>query len=142
MRTLTALAALCALAHALPSCEDDIGAHCIGDDMDMSSEGISACLAKLSDRSASCSEYLKLMDACAADIGEGGVCASAHADGEAMPCILQRTKPEALSSGCQEALPKNEARAAAEPTAAAARAAAPPDRRTSSPRRPVAHAPT
>jgi hypothetical protein len=103
---------LCTLAPALalemPSCEDDIAAHCLGDDADMSKEGIDACLHKLESRSERCTAFLGLLAACQDDIGNGGVCATAHADGETMPCLLQRTKPELLSEACQAALPKQE----------------------------------
>ena len=96
------------LAMELPSCESDTEAHCLGEDADMSPEGIDACLAALSDRSQRCTDFLALLAACKADISGDGPCASAHGDGETMPCLLQRMKPEELSSSCQAALPKNE----------------------------------
>jgi len=109
MKLLTLTLALgAAAALEMPSCEEDTAKHCLGDDADMSPEGIDACLSKLTDRSQLCTDYLKLLEACKPDIKGDGVCASAHGDGETMPCLLQRTKPEALSEACQAALPKTE----------------------------------
>eukprot|EP00325_Prymnesiales_sp_UTEX-LB-985_P028904 CAMPEP_0174729228 /NCGR_PEP_ID=MMETSP1094-20130205/53310_1 /TAXON_ID=156173 /ORGANISM="Chrysochromulina brevifilum, Strain UTEX LB 985" /LENGTH=233 /DNA_ID=CAMNT_0015931303 /DNA_START=46 /DNA_END=747 /DNA_ORIENTATION=+ len=103
---------ICALATVLaaerPSCEADIEVNCLGDDKDMSPEGINACLVGLTERSQPCSDYLGLLEACAADISGDGVCASSHAEGDTIPCLMERTKPEALSKSCQEKLPKNE----------------------------------
>ena len=112
MRSLLVGLVLLAPSSALemPSCEDDTAAHCLGDDADMSSEGIDACLAALTDRSQRCTDYLKMLEACKADISGDGVCASAHGDGETMPCLLQRTKPEALSESCRATLPKDDAK--------------------------------
>jgi len=93
---------------ALPNCESETEANCLGEDADLSPEGIDACVAAVADKSADCSKYLELVQACKADISGDGVCAAAAGDGEAMPCILQRTKPEALSAACQAALPKSE----------------------------------
>jgi len=100
---------LCAHAAAqLPSCEDDTAAHCLGDDADMSAAGIDACLSALgpAGRSESCSTYLRVVDGCKADVEGGGVCATAHQNGETMPCLMQRVKPEQLSDVSQAALPK------------------------------------
>ena len=98
-----------AAAAALPSCEDDTAAHCLCEDesCDMSPEGIDACLNGLADRSQSCTDFLALLAGCKADISGDGVCAAAHGNGETMPCLLQRTQPEALSEECRAALPKN-----------------------------------
>jgi len=95
-------------AAELPSCEADIEASCLGDDKDMSPEGINACLMGLTDRSQRCTDYLDLLEACSTDIGGDGVCASSHAEGDTIPCLIERTKPEALSESCQAKLPKNE----------------------------------
>lgn len=84
----------------LPSCESDTDAHCVGEGADLSSEGIAACLQKLADdvRSQRCSNYMKLMAACEPDISGRGVCASAARDGEAVPCLVQRTPADQLTS--------------------------------------------
>lgn len=98
---------LLAVASALPSCEDDTATHCLGEDADMSPEGISACLSKVGDNlSQSCRDFMRISERCAADLAQGAVCGAANADGEAMPCLMQRTKPELLSEQCQDALPK------------------------------------
>jgi len=108
LRHLALLLSLVPALANLPSCEEDTEKYCLGEDADMSPEGIEACLGALSDRSQRCSDYLKLLEACKVDISSDGVCAAAHGDGETMPCLLQRTKPEALSESCQAALPKSE----------------------------------
>ena len=74
----------------------------------MSPEGIDACLAGLAEKSDDCSTFLKLKEACKPDLKGDGVCAAAAMDGEAMPCLLQRVKPEQLSEACAAALPSNE----------------------------------
>ena len=62
-RLVTALTALLALRVAsLPSCDSETEANCVGEDADLSPEGISACLAALADKSDSCVTYLKLME--------------------------------------------------------------------------------
>jgi hypothetical protein len=106
---LLVLAALFATAWSakMPSCEDDIGANCLGDDADMSPEGVEKCLEGLGSRSPSCDEYLKIVKACAEDLTDGP-CARSRDDGEEMLCLIVRTKPADLSSGCQAALPKKE----------------------------------
>ena len=90
---------------ALPSCEDEISANCLGEDADMSNEGIRACLDGLAEKSELCNTYLTMMSSCATDIGDGGVCGDAHMNGETMPCLVQRTKPEDLSEACRASLP-------------------------------------
>lgn len=97
-----------AVVGALPSCEDDTAAHCLEDGADMSAEGIDACLAALgpAGRSESCSSYLRVVEGCAADLEGGGICAVAHQNGETIPCLMQRVKPEQLSAACQAALPQ------------------------------------
>jgi|TARA_B100000524_G_scaffold292582_1_gene167355 hypothetical protein len=94
----------------LPSCESDTDAHCVGEGADLSTEGIAACLQALGDggRSERCSNYLRLMSACDADISGRGVCASAARDGEAVPCLVQRTPADQLTPDCAAALPKDE----------------------------------
>ena len=93
-----------------PSCEGDTAAHCLGDDADMSAEGITACLEALgAQRSPSCTSYLALLEGCADDISGDGACAKDHANGDTMPCLLERSKPETLSAKCQAALPKKKA---------------------------------
>jgi hypothetical protein len=74
----------------------------------MSPEGINACLVDLTDRSQRCTDYLDLLEACSSDISGDGVCASSHAEGDTIPCLIERTKPADLSESCQEKLPKNE----------------------------------
>jgi len=93
---------------ALPSCDAETELNCVGEDADLSPEGISACLAALEAKSDDCTTYLKLMEACKADLKSGGVCGAAAMDGEAMPCLVQRTKPEDLSEACAAALPSSE----------------------------------
>jgi hypothetical protein len=100
---------LAAWAFETPSCEDDISAHCLGDDADMSPEGIDACLARLGDQKSSrCVAYGALMEACAADVAREGVCGTAHGDGEGVACLLERVKPDQLTEACAAALPKDE----------------------------------
>jgi len=92
----------------LPSCEVDVGAKCLNEGADMSAEGIRSCLEGLAERTTPCNEYLTLLKACSVDIGFEGICASDHAEGDTIPCLLQRTKPEQLSPDCQAALPVEE----------------------------------
>lgn len=98
------------LAAPLPSCDDETNAHCVGEDADLSPAGISKCLGALepSSVSQSCTTYLAMMEACKADLADGGVCGAAAMDGEGMPCLVQRTKPEDLTEACRGALPVNE----------------------------------
>ena len=111
--TVAALALLTVRAVELPSCDDETGAHCVGEDADLSPEGINACLEGLGDqRSGRCTNYLAVMKGCATDLKGDGVCASAAADGEGMPCLIQRVKPEQLSADCQSVLPKDELKGA------------------------------
>lgn len=91
----------------MPSCEEDTVANCLGEEADMSPEGIDKCLRGLPSRSASCEEYLKLVKECAEDL-DSGPCSRAREDGEEMLCLIVRTKPAELSSSCQAALPKPE----------------------------------
>jgi len=109
-RGLVALSALLCTSEALqlPSCEDETNAHCIREGLDLSAEGISACLEKLTAKSESCSTYLKMMSACEADLSDGGVCFSAKMDGDAVPCLVQRVKPEDLTEACNAAVPREE----------------------------------
>merc|ERR1711935_1214253 len=53
-----------------------------------------------------CDDYLKLVDACASELKKGAICGAAMDDGEAMPCLILRNKPEDLSADCAAALPK------------------------------------
>ena len=85
---LPLLLASSATGVALPSCEDEISANCLGDDADMSNEGIRKCLDALAEKSELCTTYLTMMGACASDIAEGAVCGAAHMDGETMPCLI------------------------------------------------------
>jgi hypothetical protein len=68
---------------------------------------LTQCLNALSSRSATCEDYLKIVKACAEDLKDGA-CSRARDDGEEMLCLIVRTKPSELSSGCQGALPKKE----------------------------------
>ena len=43
-------------------CDEEIEANCVGEDADLSPEGISACLAALEAKSDDCTTYLKLME--------------------------------------------------------------------------------
>ena len=113
MPTVLKLIALCAVVlpaagAPLPSCDEDTEAHCLGEDADMSPQGIQSCLKELTDKSDRCVSYLLLMDSCKSDISNGGACHSAHMDGETMPCLIQRMKPSDLSEACAAALPKDE----------------------------------
>ena len=94
-------------AGKMPSCEEDTVANCLGDDADMSPQGIDKCLRGLPSRSASCEEYLKIVKECAEDL-DSGPCNRARDDGEEMLCLIVRTKPAELSTSCQAALPKKE----------------------------------
>jgi len=108
MRTLLLLLLLgLATAAKMPSCEDDTVASCLGDDADMSPEGIDKCLRALPTRSTSCEEYLKIVKECSEDL-DSGPCSRARDDGEEMLCLIVRTKPDELSAACQAALPKKE----------------------------------
>ena len=101
------LAALLALA--MPSCENDTNAHCIYDGADLSPEAIDACLKNLGDKASNeCKNYLTLIDACKAELQNNGICASAMQDGEAAPCLIQRTPKDKLSKECADALPAEE----------------------------------
>ena len=99
MRLITATAAALLIAGTsvsgagLPSCEDDTAAHCLGEDADFSPEGISACLAGLGEaRTESCSTFLSLLEACSSEIQPGAVCGSDYANGDGVPCLVQRTR--------------------------------------------------
>ena len=108
MRALLLLLLLgLATAAKMPSCEDDTVASCLGDDADMSPEGIDKCLRALPTRSTSCEEYLKIVKECSEDL-DSGPCSRARDDGEEMLCLIVRTKPDELSAACQAALPKKE----------------------------------
>ena len=98
-------AATAVRAAPLPSCSDDEGA-CVGEDMDLSPEGIMACLKALESRSEGCTAYLALLDGCAADLSREGVCGQAHADGETAACLIQRVQPEQLVCGCGARTPR------------------------------------
>merc|ERR1719498_2044085 len=50
-----------------------------------------------------------MLSACTTDLEGDGVCADAHRNGETMPCLVQRVKPESLSEACQAVLPAQEA---------------------------------
>eukprot|EP00965_Chrysotila_dentata_P189221 6173203-Pleurochrysis_carterae.AAC.5 len=95
-------------AAQLPSCEGDIEKHCLGEDNDMSSEGIARCLAGMepSIRSKSCNQFLTMIEGCTEDFETGGVCAEAHRNGETAACLIQRVSIDQLSSKCAAALPK------------------------------------
>ena len=96
------------LSAPLPSCSDDEGA-CVGEDMDLSPEGIMTCLKGLASRSEGCTAYLAILEGCATDIAyPDGICGQAHADGETSACLMQRVQPDQLSEACQSALPKAE----------------------------------
>jgi len=109
MLAVTALHCLASVrAGETPSCETDIVAHCLGDDADMSPGGIQACLLNLVDRSALCNEYLTIVGACSDEIGKGGICEGDHKEGDTMPCLIHRTKPDDLSVSCHNTLPVEE----------------------------------
>lgn len=107
MLRLFVLAQLALLARSapLPSCDEETEAHCVGEDADLSPEGINKCLAALDSKSDRCTSLLALTEACTAELSDGGVCFAAKMDGEAMPCLVQRTAPESLSEACRNALP-------------------------------------
>ena len=98
---LLVIAALFSAVHALPSCDAETDANCVGEDADLSPEGINACLAALAEKSDDCKTYLALMEACTADLSDGGICFAAKMDGEAIPCLVQRVQPEQLSEACK-----------------------------------------
>ena len=52
------------LAGPIPSCEDETNAHCVGEDADLSQEGINKCLEGLSEKSARCTTSSSMMKAC------------------------------------------------------------------------------
>jgi len=107
-RFLLFVAAVLPLARALPSCEAETEANCLGEDADMSPDGITSCLSGLGEKSSDCTTYLAMMAGCAADLKPDAICGPAKMDGEAMPCLLQRTKPEDLSEACRATLPSME----------------------------------
>jgi hypothetical protein len=103
-------AALCAAgllvgeiaAAGLPSCESDTNRFCLDDDADLSTEGIDACLAShAADLDGDCRAYQAIAAACSAELGAEGVCPDPS---DAMPCLLQRVKPESRSVQCQAAV--------------------------------------
>jgi hypothetical protein len=103
-------AALCAAgflvdetaAAGLPSCESDTNRYCLDDDADLSTEGIDACLeSHAADLDVDCRAYRAISAACSAELGAGGVCPDPS---DAMPCLLQRVKPELRSVRCQTAI--------------------------------------
>jgi len=108
---LLALSSVGLVSAALPSCESDTEAHCLGESADLSPEGIDTCLRALdsSVRSEGCSTFLSVISGCDADISTGGVCNDAHMNGETMACLMQRVAPDKLSEACAAALPKAEA---------------------------------
>lgn len=105
-------------ATALPSCEQDIARHCLGDDQDLSPSGIAACLSAVGDSgklSRECQTYNDIVAACRAELQEeGGVCHSDHTNGDGMPCLLQRTPVEELSDECRSVRAENMAGASGE----------------------------
>jgi len=92
----------------LPNCEKETNDHCLGEDADFSQEGIKKCIAAVTDKSKDCVQYLDLLEKCADDLEGNGACASDNANGDAMPCLLQRVDAAKLSAGCQAALPAKE----------------------------------
>jgi len=110
MRSLAAMLVLISTVSSvpLPTCDDEVGVHCVGEDADLSPEGINACLEGLSEKSELCTTYLQMMKACKPDMAEGAVCGDAAMNGEAMPCLVQRTKPEDLSEACRATLKVDE----------------------------------
>lgn len=109
MARLCLLAAVVCLVAGgpLPTCESDTEQHCLGEGVDMSSEGVEACLLALGEagRSDLCNQYRTLLAGCKKDTERGGVCEEEARNGEAVPCLVQRTAPAQLSAGCQAALP-------------------------------------
>ena len=102
------LLAASVLSAPLPSCSDDEGA-CVGEGMDLSPEGIMACLKGLEGRSEGCTAYLQLLEGCAAELTlPNGICGQASADGETATCLIQRVQPSDLSEACRASLPKVE----------------------------------
>eukprot|EP00656_Telonema_subtile_P017844 TRINITY_DN19623_c0_g1_i1.p1 TRINITY_DN19623_c0_g1~~TRINITY_DN19623_c0_g1_i1.p1 ORF type:complete len:183 (+),score=54.41 TRINITY_DN19623_c0_g1_i1:140-688(+) len=102
------LSVMSASGQSLPSCEADMSAHCMDSEVyeDLMPAGIDRCLKALPTRSADCDAYLSVVAACEAELSRGGVCGTAMDDGEAMPCLILRTKPEDLSASCAGGLPK------------------------------------
>lgn len=92
----------------LPNCEKETNDHCLGEGADFSQEGIKKCIAAVTDKSKDCLQYLELIEKCADDLEGNGACASDNANGDAMPCLLQRVDATKLSAGCQAALPAKE----------------------------------
>merc|ERR1711871_1901025 len=80
----------------------------MAEDGDLSPQGIDKCIRALHSRTAKCDAYLQVIDACGNELAPGGVCGRAKEDGEEMPCLILRTKPEELSAACAAALPKKE----------------------------------
>lgn len=94
--------------NGLPNCEKETNDHCLGDGADFSPEGIKKCIAAVADKSKNCVQYLDLMAKCSEDLTGDGPCAADNANGDAMPCLLQRVDASKLSAGCQAALPAKE----------------------------------
>lgn len=105
---LTVFALVISSVKGLPNCEKETNDHCLGEDADFSQEGIKNCIAAVTDKSKDCLQYLDLMEKCADDLEGNGACASDNANGDAMPCLLQRVDAAKLSAGCQAALPAKE----------------------------------
>merc|ERR1719326_1004361 len=95
------LAFVISSVEGLPNCENETNDHCLGEGADFSPEGIKKCIAAVADKSKACVQYLDLMDKCAEDLEGSGACAADHANGDAMPCLLQRVDASKLSAACQ-----------------------------------------
>lgn len=105
-RVLVLLSLVSVAAAGLPSCEEDTVNNCLGDDNDMSPEGISKCLAALGDAlTDDCKAFQAVMAACHDELMvAGGICTAEQTNGEGMPCLMQRTPLDKLDGNCKDAV--------------------------------------
>jgi hypothetical protein len=82
-------------------CDDAYGEHC----PEALGWAVGECM-KIHDSSLTdaCKAYISLMETCKGDINEH--CKDKEYTGDAISCLSEWTKPDLLSEGCKEALPK------------------------------------
>eukprot|EP00981_Chlorochromonas_danica_P011426 scaffold4011_cov197-Ochromonas_danica.AAC.8 len=92
------------LATAQIPCDDAYGQHC----PEASGFGVGDCLKTLDAEvlSADCKQYINWHDTCKEDILKN--CPGSEYTGDALACLTEWNKPEALSADCIEALPKKQ----------------------------------
>jgi hypothetical protein len=84
-------------------CDDAYGAFC----PEATGWGVGDCLlAKQSELSAECKQYIDVQEKCKEDINTH--CTGKEYTGDVFPCLTEWTKPDVLSPACLAALPKKE----------------------------------